>query len=642
MENDAPSSSGRYLDSRPRQFDVGEGSAMPSSPRPEVIPARGDASLDLEELGLDDQLRPMAQNPDEPLIDYDTVHGITGDPRGNDRNPGPHNMGGGSTSRRRAREPEAETPNKRQSVEVDSMDVAINDNQGLSISPIRDLAPEIQRSSGSLARSKEAAVGSSCSTRQRVYEMLSRPTFLSDLGPGIYCRAQEWIETNIVPLCACVKAALSHPPSTTGQAFRPALDVREDESIFADIPANGGTLGYRLLKGLQLPFDRPAYKLVAPGTQLAHDLVVHVAESAGGVIKGLEAEKEGLSLQVTQLETNLESKKRARTEADKEEETKNAVEVATAEARQVALVDFKRSEEFIGLLDAATGGAIMGNTTEVANRLLEEMASNNYHWSNNRGKTKNAAGMYEVEGINMLNAKVDNSVNLFTKMSNVNSVSTTMPCNLCRGAHLTNECINAEQAQYVSNFSRPPNNDPYSNTYNPGWRNHPNFSWRNPGQQNVNVNSQISPGFHQKQPQQEIRPSWELAIEKLANATSERIEKLETKVDQIAISNRNVELQLGQLANAINSRSQGVLPSKTEVNPKQHCNAVTLRNDTKDYNEDESLMHVTCYCSPAVLRAAALYCCYVLLLLATAMSCYFLLFCAVVSCCGYHHYHKSS
>lgn len=90
--------------------------------------------------------------------------------------------------------------------------------------------------------------------------MLSVPSFLSDLGPGIYYRAQEWIETNIVPLYGSLKAALSHPPSVAGQPFRPALDVREDVSIFADIPANGGTLGYRLLKGLQLPFDRPADK----------------------------------------------------------------------------------------------------------------------------------------------------------------------------------------------------------------------------------------------------------------------------------------------------------------------------------------------------------------------------------------------
>ncbi|KMT17229.1 hypothetical protein BVRB_2g039300 [Beta vulgaris subsp. vulgaris] len=441
MEHDAPSSSGRDHDSRPRQFDVGESSAMPSSPRPEVIPARTDVlhsgkwlpvdyrdiSLDLEELGLDDQLRPMAPNPDEPLIDYDTIHGLTGGPRGTDRNPGrgnrtgrtarragrtqgrgpgrgestpsrstiqvPINRGGCSTSRRRPREPEVDAPNKRQSVEVNSTDLAVNDNQGLSLSPVREPAPGAQRSSDSLARSKDAAVGSSCSTRQRVYEMLSRPTFLSDLGPGIFCRAQEWIETNIVPLCASVKAALSHPPSTAGQAFRPALDVREDESIFADIPANGGTLGYRLLKGLQLHFDRPADKLVAPAAQLAHDLVVagnsaveliaqyleyqRVAESASGVIKDLEADKKSLSLQVTQLESNLESEKKARTEADKEmaelrqkakdldelqlkcsnletalktskEETQAAVEAATAEARQAALGDFKRTPALVG------------------------------------------------------------------------------------------------------------------------------------------------------------------------------------------------------------------------------------------------------------------------------------------------------
>lgn len=32
-----------------------------------------DVSLDLEELGLDDQLRQMSKTPDEPIFDYDTV-----------------------------------------------------------------------------------------------------------------------------------------------------------------------------------------------------------------------------------------------------------------------------------------------------------------------------------------------------------------------------------------------------------------------------------------------------------------------------------------------------------------------------------------------------------------------------------------
>ena len=141
----------------------------------------------------------------------------------------PINMGGGNTSRRRPRDPEVEVPQKRQSVEVNSMDVNVNENQGLSISPVRDPLPEVQRSPSSLARSMGAALGSSSSTRQKVYEILSRPSFLSDLAWGIYCRAQEWIKTNIVPLCASVKAALSHPPSTASQPFRPGLDVREGE-----------------------------------------------------------------------------------------------------------------------------------------------------------------------------------------------------------------------------------------------------------------------------------------------------------------------------------------------------------------------------------------------------------------------------
>ncbi|MGV8048387.1 hypothetical protein PJP07_29735, partial [Mycobacterium kansasii] len=35
-----------------------------------------------------------------------------------------------------------------------------------------------------------------------------------------------------------------------------------------------------------------------------------------------------------------------------------------------------------------------------------------------------------------------------------------------------------EQANAVNNYQRP-FTGPNSNTYNPGWKNHPNFSWRN-------------------------------------------------------------------------------------------------------------------------------------------------------------------
>jgi hypothetical protein len=38
------------------------------------------------------------------------------------------------------------------------------------------------------------------------------------------------------------------------------------------------------------------------------------------------------------------------------------------------------------------------------------------------------------------------------------------------------ECLH-EQAHALNNFQRP-NHNPYLQTYNPGWRNHPNFKWK--------------------------------------------------------------------------------------------------------------------------------------------------------------------
>jgi len=39
----------------------------------------------------------------------------------------------------------------------------------------------------------------------------------------------------------------------------------------------------------------------------------------------------------------------------------------------------------------------------------------------------------------------------------------------------------------------PPNNNLYSNTYNPGWRNHPNFRWSNNNENNQNQSNSNFP-----------------------------------------------------------------------------------------------------------------------------------------------------
>ncbi|XP_016540867.1 uncharacterized protein LOC107841476 [Capsicum annuum] len=94
----------------------------------------------------------------------------------------------------------------------------------------------------------------------------------------------------------------------------------------------------------------------------------------------------------------------------------------------------------------------------------------------------------------------------------------------------------------------------FGNTYNPNWRNHPNFSWG--GNQAQNTNQYKGPVQPNPQPVQNN--------------------------------------QLGQIAGSQNTRPQGVLPSDTEANPKQ-VNAVTTRSglQTKEMVKDQGNSVVT-------------------------------------------------
>lgn len=57
----------------------------------------------------------------------------------------------------------------------------------------------------------------------------------------------------------------------------------------------------------------------------------------------------------------------------------------------------------------------------------------------------------------------------------------TLKCDLCRGEHLNGNCVpNIESAEVqYENFQR---NNPHSNTYKPGWKDHLNFKWSNNNQ----------------------------------------------------------------------------------------------------------------------------------------------------------------
>jgi len=135
------------------------------------------------------------------------------------------------------------------------------------------------------------------------------------------------------------------------------------------------------------------------------------------------------------------------------------------------------------------------------------MTSNNYHWSSERATPKRASGVYEVDAVDMLASKVDALAQRFDRLgtpsgSQMGSSSGAVfeiraVCEMCGlQGHVAAECHSmyqrVEHANAMQNFNPRSQNNPYSNTYNPGWRNRSNFSYRN--------NNPLPPNASQPQP----------------------------------------------------------------------------------------------------------------------------------------------
>src|ERR1044072_1076565 len=134
-------------------------------------------------------------------------------------------------------------------------------------------------------------------------------------------------------------------------------------------------------------------------------------------------------------------------------------------------------------IDATVGGALMDKPYTEANQLIKSMARNHYQWGSERAnveKTQTKGDMVEVNSLDQVNAKVEALTqkleNLTTALAATVAV-VAQTCDLCGlQSHLALECplltgVPVEQANYVQG-------NPYSNTYNPGWKNHPNFSYK--------------------------------------------------------------------------------------------------------------------------------------------------------------------
>ena len=122
---------------------------------------------------------------------------------------------------------------------------------------------------------------------------------------------------------------------------------------------------------------------------------------------------------------------------------------------------------------------------------MENMSLNNYQWPNERSSLKKWEGMYDIDVFSNLATQVSmltkqlQATQLQNTQAFVNVVQLYSPsCEFCNGPQQINDCqvgnplgkMNLEQAQYLGKFPQPQQYfNPYSNNFNPSWRNHLKF-----------------------------------------------------------------------------------------------------------------------------------------------------------------------
>ncbi|XP_016747607.2 uncharacterized protein [Gossypium hirsutum] len=134
----------------------------------------------------------------------------------------------------------------------------------------------------------------------------------------------------------------------------------------------------------------------------------------------------------------------------------------------------------MNMVDAASGGALVNMTPQQARDLIPIMAANSQQF---RANPEPPRRVHQLS-----NSTIEDRLDRLTNIVNSLVIEKSKPARVCgictTPEHTTNACLSLcddsmANLEAVGNFPGPPQRryDPYANTYNPGWRDHPNFSY---------------------------------------------------------------------------------------------------------------------------------------------------------------------
>ncbi|KAK9187629.1 hypothetical protein WN944_019027 [Citrus x changshan-huyou] len=246
-------------------------------------------------------------------------------------------------------------------------------------------------------------------------------------------------------------------------------------------------------------------------------------------------------------------------------------------------------------LMATSGGELMSKSALEIWEFFQRQADNSQQRSPSLRNTKRIKGVNEVH-IGESSSEIKEVKEIIEGLSRQIASLTT-----AKSTEPHDHDSYSDQANAIGVMRKPSNYNPYSNTYNPGWkvviREHPNFSWSQGFQQNGPAapapSMQPIPQIHQAS-QPPFRPynhnqnysqprPWEDAFQNFKNVTHSMIEQQNRTIDGLrnelragfnsqAQSVSSLEKIVGQLAFSVQTLAmtveKGKFPSQPVPNPK--------------------------------------------------------------------------
>ncbi|KAL2226194.1 UNVERIFIED_CONTAM: hypothetical protein Sindi_1978100 [Sesamum indicum] len=224
------------------------------------------------------------------------------------------------------------------------------------------------------------------------------------------------------------------------------------------------------------------------------------------------------------------------------------------------------------LVDAASGGALYDKTPTEARKLITTMAANNQQFgsrNDNPPRRINEVSTFIDERLDKLTSLIEKFIG-----GGIQQVKT---CGICTSlGHCIDACptLQEESTEHANTVGgifgkQQRRHDPFSNTYNPGWRDHPHLRYDNQPQ-----NFQRVPHQQPPPPPPQTNPNNGMSLEDIVKTLALKTQQFQQETRS---SIQNLESQMSQLVSSVSRlESQGKFSSQTIINPNQNVSAITL------------------------------------------------------------------